>query len=305
MSKLKIVLFLFLLLLLSLSFTKAISIEKGKKTHALPATVPPKQYSVDLVVNNIPPGQQTLFIPLSIDTMVLDMDKAELETLSSKNILAVTSNSKDKAGPGIGLIKFDNDGLPSTLEFKVFLKPVGEGKTSISLTKVSEESTTLPAKGIQLSNDINVDLKTKDEVIVTEEIVKGKKKLSLSKSNLIIEVKRPSAREETIFIPIISTSKNIVDLDETFGHAVVAPGISVKSFSSVSLEGYGSGVEIVLSQEAEKDFSINIDLSAKNSGKAKFFAALPQKTRTAIISGPTVSINPQDITVDGNPIVTK
>ena len=111
-----------------------------------------------------------------------------------------------------------------------------------------------------------------------------------------------------IFIPILTgkdpeSKKNVVDLDETFGHAIVAPGISVKSFSSGSLYEGGSGVEIVLTPDAEKDFTIDVDLVSRGIGKSKVFLALPQKGHTAVVSGPNVSINPSVISVSNNPLV--
>ena len=254
------------------------------------------KYSLEVKIDNIPTGQQTLFVPIKIDTKVLDFDKVALEDVSSQNILAVASTSKDKVGTGIGLLKFDDKGLPPSLTLKVLLKPVGDGQTEVSLVKVAEEPALL-ARGTVINNDISITFAdNKDEVEVSQKIEKGKKKLLLSSNKLSINVKRLVQVEETIFVPVIF-DKTAVDLDESFGHAVVAQGVSVKTFASGSLHEGGPGVEIILSPEAEKDFAVDVDLVARAVGKAKFAIALPQKGHTALVRGPIVSINPQVITV--------
>lgn len=254
-----------------------------------------KDYSVEVTVKDIPQGQQTLFIPIKIDTMILDFDKVAIEDLSAQNILAVASNSKDKVGPGIGLIKLDENGLPSVLTLRAILKPVGQGETSISLTKVAEEPA-LPSKGAVINTEVSVNIKSSNEIDVTEKTEKNKKRLSLSESKLTLSLHRSSQKEESIFVPII-IENNVLDLDETFGHAVVAPGIAAKSFSSGSLHEGGTGIEILLTEVAPLDFEVEVDLIPKKPGKANISVAFPQKGHTAIIRGPNVEINPTVITV--------
>lgn len=257
-----------------------------------------KDYSIEVTVKDIPQGQQTLFIPIKIDTMILDFDKVAIEDLSAQNILAVASNSKDKVGPGIGLIKLDENGLPNALTLRAILKPVGQGETSISLAKVAEEPA-LPSKGAVINTEVSVNIKSNNEIDVTEKTEKNKKRLSLSESKLTLNVHRSSPKEESIFVPII-IENNVLDLDETFGHAVVAPGIAAKSFSSGSLHEGGTGIEILLTEVAPLDFEVDIDLIPKKSGKTNISVAFPQKGHTAIVRGPNVEINPTVISVAKN-----
>lgn len=256
----------------------------------------PNQYSLEVTIRNIPKGQQTLFVPIKIDSMILDFDKVALEGLAAQNILAVASTSMDKVGTGIGLIKLDDSGLPETLSLKVLLKPIGEGQTTVSLQKVAEESA-LPVKGAQIDEDVTVT-SNNNQVEVSESVEKGKKKLVLNHNKLTLNIQRPTQREESIFIPIIFNSK-VVELDETFGHAIIAPGINAKSFSSTSLHEGGPGIEILLTDVAEKDFVVDVDLAPKSVGSSKLTPALPQKSHTAIVTGPTVEISPTSITVAG------
>ena len=267
----------------------------------------PSKYSIEVTVSGIPKGQQTLFIPIKIDTMILDFDKVGLEGLTTQNILAVTSSSKDKVGTGVGLLKLDENGLPETLNLKVFLKPVSEGQTSVSLVKIADEPALL-AKGVVFHDGVTANIKSGNEIETTEKIENGKKKLSLNQNRLTIDIQRNSKQEETIFIPILigkdpASKKDAIDLDETFGHAIVAQGISVKSFSSSSLHEGGPGVEIVLTGDAEKDFSIDVDLVPRRVGIAKLSLALPQKGHIAVVNGPSVNINPATISVSNNPLV--
>ena len=256
------------------------------------------QYSIELTIKDIPKGQQTLFIPIKLDTMVVDIDKVSLDGLTTANILAVASTSKDKAGTGVGLIKFDDNGLPETLKLNISLTSVGNGVSDVSLLKVADESAVLPSKGLVIDNDVMINVKTKNEVEVSERLEKGKKRLVLDQNKITLEIQRPAQKEETIFIPILFDNK-IVEVDETFGHAIIAPGISAKSFSSSSLgdEGGGPGIEIVLSSVAEKDFTIDVDLLPKGLGKSKLSLALPQTSHTAIVTGPTVDFFPTTISV--------
>lgn len=252
-----------------------------------------KDHVINLVVKDIPQNQQTLYIPLNIDVKVFDVDKVSLEGLSSQNILAVASTSKDKVGPGVGILKLDNKGLPSSLELKVFLKPVGSGKTDVTLNKVADEPALL-ARGAKIKADVKVSVESGSEIQVQEEEKEGKKKLRLSTPKLTLNIERQNTRPETIFIPIIF-DKTVLDLDETFGHAIVAPGIALKSFSSGSLHEGGPGVEIVLSEASEKNFKIDVDLIAKGQGTSKVVAAYPQEGHTAVVKGPVVEINPSTI----------
>lgn len=253
------------------------------------------QYTLDVIVKDIPKGQQTLFIPVKIDTMILDFDKVALEGLSAQNILAVASNSKDKVGTGIGLIKLDDTGLPETLTIKAILKPVGEGQTSVSVTKVSE-GPSLPSKGLIVNQDVKVSIDTPADIEVTEKIEGNKKRLSLSQKKLTLNIQRQSQKDETLFIPVIYT-KSIVDIDETFGHTIVSPGVSIKSFNGGALNDDGAGVEMVISADAPKDFTIDLDLVAKKAGISKISIGYPQIGHTAIVNGPTVDIVPQVLTV--------
>jgi|GEM_PF-2259041 len=253
------------------------------------------QYTLDVTVKDIPKGQQTLFIPIKIDTMILDFDKVALEGLSAQNILAVASNSKDKVGTGIGLIKLDDTGLPETLSIKAILKPVGEGQTSISITKVSE-GPSLPSKGLIINQDVKVTIDTPADIEVTESVVGTKKKLSLSQKKITLNIQRPAQKEETIFIPVIY-NKSVVDIDETFGHTIISEGVSIKSFNGGALNEDGAGVEMVLSADAPKDFTVDLDLIARKAGISTLSIAFPQTGHTAIVSGPVVDIVPQVLTV--------
>lgn len=285
--------FVFLILIVFV-FNSALAAKDSSKVE--PKNPPPeKKYSLDVTVRDIPKGQQTLFIPIMIDAMVLDFDKVALEDLSSQNILAVASTSMDKVGTGIGVIKLDENGLPETLSLKVLLKPQGNGQTTVSLLMFADEAV-LPSKGAELYNDATVIVKSNKDVEVTEKSEGAKKKLLLSEHKLTLDIKRPAQKEESIFIPIIF-DKNVLDLDETFGHAIVAPGVSAKSFSSSSLTEGGPGVEILLSEVADKDFSIDVDLVPKKIGKTRVVPAFPQKGHTTIVSGPVVDINPATISV--------
>ena len=269
--------------------------EKSAKTKEPSVSISSSKYSIDIKIKDIPTGLQTLFIPIKIDTMILDFDKVALESLAAQNILAVASTSKDKVGTGIGLLKLDESGLPQELDLKVYLKQVGTGQTDISLMKVADEDA-LPVRGAQIINDVKVLIGNNNEVEVTEKLEKDRKKLVLNQNKLIIEVQRPVQKEESIFIPILF-DKSVVDLDETFGHAIVGPGITAKSFSSGTLHEGGAGLEIVLSDTADKDFTVDVDLIPKKSGKAKITTAFPQKGHTALITGPVVNINPTTINV--------
>lgn len=261
----------------------------------------PGQYSINVTIKDIPKGEQTLFIPIMIDTMVFDFDKVALEGLATQNILAVASTSKDKVGTGIGLLKLDENGLPDTLTLKVLLKPQGEaGQTAISLLMMAPEAeSVLPSRGAQLDPDIQVSLDLDSEITVNEKTENNKRKLILNKSRLTLSIQRSAQKEETIYIPIV-LDKNIVDLDETFGHSIVAPGIAVKSISANSLQEGGPGVEILLTEAADKDFSVDIDLVPRKAGASQFIAGFPQKGKTPLIRGPIVEINPSVISVISN-----
>ncbi len=256
-----------------------------------------KPYSIELTIKDIPKGQQTLFIPIKLNTSVVDVDKVSLEGLATANILAVTSTAMDKAGSGIGLIKFDDNGLPDTLKLNVSLSSIGNGVSDVSLLMVANELA-LPSKGIVLDNEVMINVKTNSQVQVSEKLEKGKKRLVLDQNKITLDIQRPVQKEETIFIPVLFDNK-VVDIDETFGHAIIAPGISVKTYNSTSLgnEG-GPGVEIVLAGVAEKDFTIDVDLLPKGVGASKLNLALPQTSRTAIVTGPTVDFFPTTISVN-------
>lgn len=253
------------------------------------------EYSLEVTVKGIPKNQQTLFIPLKIDTKVLDIDKVGLEGLAAQNILAVTSSSKEKVGPGIGLLKLDDYGLPEELTLKVLLKEIGAGQTDISLSKVADEPVLL-SKGAILDEEIIVNVNSNNQIEVTEKIENGKKRLILNEYKLTLNIQRPAQKEETIFIPLIF-DRNVVDLDETFGHAIVAPGIAAKSFSSGSLHEGGPGVEIQLGEFADKDFTVDVDLIPRKTGTSKLSYATPQRGHTALVRGPVVNINPSTINV--------
>jgi len=272
--------------------TKVLKKEVTKQDSKIPGA---SQYSIEITIKDIPKGQQTLFIPIKLDTMVVDVDKVSLDGLTT-NILALASTSKDKAGTGVGLIKFDDNGLPETLKLNISLTSVGNGVSDVSLLMVADESA-LPVKGLVIDNDVMINVKTKNETEVTEKLEKGKKRFVLDQNKITLEIQRPAQKEETIFIPILFDNK-IVDVDESFGHAIVAPGISAKSYSSSSLgdEG-GPGIEIVLTDVAQKDFTIDVDLLPKGIGKSKLSLALPQTSHTAIITGPTVDFFPTTISV--------
>lgn len=257
--------------------------------------VAPTQYSVEITVKDIPAGQQTLFIPIKIDTMVLDFDKVALEGLAASNILAVASSSKDKVGPGIGLIKLDESGLPNTLTLKALLKPVGEGQTSVTVTKVANEPS-LPSKGLVINDGVTISVKTPLDLEVIEKVEGAKKKLVLNERKLTLDIQRLSQKEETIFIPVIY-NKSVVDIDETFGHTIISQGISMKSFNGSAINEDGAGVELILSADAPKDFTIDLDLVARKAGTSKLSIAFPQTGHSAIVSGPVVDIVPQVLTV--------
>lgn len=283
---------LIILLVIVCAFSVVVASAKDEPTVVKKETSP---YSLEVSVNGIPKGHRTLFIPIKIDTMILDFDKVALENLPEQNILAVASNSKDKVGTGIGLLKLDEDDLPGSLKLKVLLKQVGYGQTDISLVKVALEPA-LPTMGTVISEDIIVNVQSDGEVAVTEKLENNKKRLILNQNKLTIEVKRQTQKEETIFIPIIF-NKEFIDLDETFGHAILGPGVAAKSFSSGSLHEGGPGVEIVLNETADKDFTVDVDLIPRKVGKAKLSTAYPQKGHTEIISGPIVNIIPASIKV--------
>lgn len=296
-----------ILLLIVLLFNIAvISVYGEDKPTSEPAkpkvNVSASKYSLNVTITGIPPAQQTLFIPINIDTMILDFDKVALESLSAQNILAVASNSKDKVGTGIGLIKIDESGLPPTLELKVLLKTIGEGETAVSLLKVADEPALL-SKGVIISKDINVTLKSSNEIEVTEKQQGNKKKLLINQNKLTLNIQRPAQNEETIFIPLIF-DKDVFDVDETFGHAIVGPGIAAKSFSSGSLHEGGPGVEIVLSPVAEKDFTIDVELIPRKVGKGNIAYAYVQRGHTALVQGPIVDIKPTAISVVNASVVT-
>ena len=286
---------LLIILIVGFLCLQSVLVQAETKTKVIKKEIA-NQYSIELTVKDIPKGQQTLFIPIKLDTMVVDIDKVSLDGLTAANILAVASTSMDKAGTGVGLIKFDDDGLPETLKLNVSLTSVGNGVSDVSLLMVADELA-LPSKGLTINNDVMVNVKTKKEIEVTEKLEKGKKRLVLDQNKITLDIQRLAQKEETIFIPILFDNK-IVDVDESFGHAIVAPGISAKSYSSSSLgnEG-GPGVEIVLTSVAEKDFSIDVDLLSKGVGKSKLSFALPQTSHTAIITGPTVDFFPTTISV--------
>lgn len=298
-----IALFLGLQVIPAISETKTLNKAKNNKNEIekqnLKSSAPTKapEYSLEITIKDIPKGQQTLFVPIKLDTMVVDVDKVSLEGLATGNILAVASNSMDKAGTGIGLIKFDDNGLPETLKLNISLSSVGNGTSDVSLVMVADESA-LPSRGLTINNDVKVNVKTNSEIQVIEKLEKGKKRLILDQNKITLEVQRPLQKQETIFIPILFNNK-IVDVDETFGHAIVAPGISAKAYGSSSLNNEGgAGIEIVLTDVAEKDFTIDVDLLPKGVGASKLTFALPQTSHTAIISGPTVDIFPTTISVN-------
>lgn len=266
-------------------FAEDVSVEKSQTD----------KYTIEISISNIPDNQQTLYIPVDIDSSVLDFDKVALDGIASQNILPVAASSKDKVGPGIGLLKLDDKGLPSSLKLKVYLKPVADGTTSISLGKVADTDA-LPVKGAKIRNDVKAVVDGESIVEVTEKQSEDKKKLSLNKSQLALNITRQVHQAETIFIPLIFDRK-VFDIDETFGHAILAPGISAKSFSSGSLNSGGPGIEIVLGEAAEKDFSVTLDLAPKGLGTSQIVLGYPQEGHTAIITGPVVEISPSQINV--------
>lgn len=263
-------------------------------TYAEEKTHKGSPYALEVQIDSIPSGLQTLFVPVEIDTGILDFDKVVLEGVSAQNILAVASNSKDKVGTGIGLIKFDDKGLPQSLTLKVLLKPVSQGMTNVSLGEVANEPALL-SKGVVLDKNITVEING-GEIEVQETTVNGKKKLLVNPVKLTLDVKRQSQKEETFFIPLFF-DKEVIDIDETFGHAVLGGGISAKTFSSSSLHEGGPGVEVVLSGDAEKDFSVIVDLIPRKAGSSTFVSAVPQRGHVQIVKGPKVSIHPDVITV--------
>lgn len=254
------------------------------------------EYSIDISVSNIPENQQTLYIPIDIDANILDLDKVALEGISSQNILPVAASSKDKVGPGVGLLKLDDKGFPSKLQLKVYLKPVTDGSTNISVSMVADLDA-LPVKGAKIREDVKVALKTNVQIEVSEtEEAEGKKRLNINERQLTLSVDRQGQQAETIFVPFLY-DKKVFDIDETFGHSIIAPGISVKSFGSSSLHQGGPGVEIVLSETAEEDFDIPIDLLPKGVGQGELTLAYPQEGHTAILTGPVVQISPTKLSV--------
>lgn len=283
-------LFILLLLLGSIGLVSVGASDKAEPQ----AKVSSSKYSIEVRITDIPKDQQTLFIPIKIDTTIVDFDKVALEDLSSQNILAVASSSKDKVGPGIGLLKLDEEGLPASLNLMVLLKKVGQGETPVSLLMVAHEPALL-SRGAIIDNLTTVDIQ-EGELNITEEAKGNKKTLTLDKNRVTLNITRPAQKEETLFVPLIF-DRDFIDLDETFGHAIVAPGISAKSFSSGTLHGSGPGVEIVLSAVAPKDFSIDVDLLPRKVGSGNIAPAFPQKGRTALVRGPIVNINPEVIKV--------
>ena len=287
--------FLISLLVISLMLFNSAYAE-DKKLDKNPA-VKTAGYTVEVTVKDIPKGQQTLFIPIKLDNSIVDVDMVSINDLAASNILAISSDSKGMSGSGIGLVKFDDNGLPETLMLNVSLNPVSTGTSEIEVFMLLDEPA-LPAKGLTINKDVKVNLKSNDEIEVAEKLVKGKKKLQINQNKITFEVHRQNQKEETIFIPVVF-DKSIVDLDESFGHAILGQGIAAKTYSAFSLNNEGgSGVEIVLSPDAEKDFTVDIDLTPKGVGKAKILFALPQSSKTAIVKGPTVEFNPAVISVN-------
>ena len=253
------------------------------------------QQKVELIVKNIPKGQRSLFIPIEIDSNVADIDKVELGDLASSNVLAVPSNSKGMSGPGVGLLKFDDQGLPATLKLNLLLTSVSNGMSDVSLFKVID-APALPSKGLQIHKDVTVNV-IGDEIEVTEKLVKDKKRLALNQHKATLEITRSARKAEKIFIPIVFDNK-VVDVDETFGHTIWAPGISFKTYSSNTItHDAGSAIEIVLTEAAEKDFSVDIDLLPKGVGKTNLAFALPQSSHTGLVLGPTVEFYPTTVSV--------
>ena len=78
--------FVISLLLLGISTTYA---EEGSKKQKISVNQTQKQFSLEITITDIPKNQQTLFVPIKIDSKVLDFDKVALEGLSTQNILAV------------------------------------------------------------------------------------------------------------------------------------------------------------------------------------------------------------------------
>ncbi|MBI3308195.1 MAG: hypothetical protein HYZ79_02345 [Candidatus Melainabacteria bacterium] len=253
------------------------------------------KYSIEVAVTGIPANQQTLYIPIELDSMVVDLDKVALDDIAAQNILPVAASSKDKVGPGIGLLKLDDKGLPNSLKLKVFLKPVEGGKTDVHVGKVANEPA-LPVKGAMIRNDVTVVIESGHELNVKEVENEGKKRLELNEKQLTLNIQREEQKAETIFIPLLFDNK-VMDIDESFGHAIIAPGVSMKTFSAGSLHGGGAGVEVVLSDVAEKDLSVNVDLIPKGTGSANIIAAYPQDGHTKLITGPVVQITPQTLDV--------
>lgn len=252
---------------------------------------------IQVSVTNIPPGEQSLFIPVELDSKVVELGSVNLADLSKHNIIAVSSDSKGKAGSGIGILKLDKSGLPETLEFKVFLKEISTGKSPISLRKVSDEENVLPAKGTQFNKKIQAKLESNEPIEVTHK--EGSKRLKLTKSSYTVNISRTNAGEETVFIPVIF-DKNVVDLEESFGHAIVGPGISAKTYSANSLHKGGAGVEVLISEVAEKDFTLNVSFSPKKLGTSIVKVGFPQKTRTTLVKGPVVQFKPSTVSVAKN-----
>ena len=261
------------------------------------AVVKPTGYTVELTVKDIPKGQQTLFIPIKLDNSIVDVDMVSVNDLAASNILAVSSDSKGMSGAGIGLIKFDNDGLPTTLMLNVSLSAVSSGTSEIGVYMLLDEQPALAAKGLTINNGVKANLKDVVPLEVVEILDKGKKRLKINHNKITIDVHRENQKEETIFIPIVFDST--VDLDESFGHAILGQGIAAKTYSASSLNNEGGpGVELVLSPSAVKDFTVDVDLVPKGVGKAKLFLSVPQNSKTAIVKGPIVEFSPAVVSVN-------
>ena len=129
---------LLIMLIVGILCLQSVVVQAETKTQIVKKEVA-NQYSIELIIKDIPKGQQTLFIPIKLDTMVVDIDKVSLDGLTAANILAIASTSKDKAGTGVGLIKFDDNGLPETLKLNVSLTSVGNGVSDVSLLMVADE----------------------------------------------------------------------------------------------------------------------------------------------------------------------
>lgn len=281
-----------LVLLLALVAIPGLAEEKKEKIK----TKKVDEKTIEVNITNIPDGHISLFVPLMIDTSVVDLSSVVLGDLSDKEILGVVANSMSKSTPGVGLVILkQGESLPKELKFRVNLKKIGNGTSDIALEEITSEPALL-TKGVSFRNDLAVSTGEGSSVEVSQVEKNGKKKLKISNSKLQINVKRPAQVADTFFVPILVDEK-IVDLDETFGHSIIAPGITAKTFGSGSLHNGGSGVEVVLTEEADKDFSFEIDLRAKGVGNTEILAAKPQKAQVALVRGAIVEINPSMVTV--------